>query len=62
MPIKLNPCVKCGSVPQMAYACGEYFIIGRCEACNGFKIMHSTEEQEAEDWNAANPKKVQRNG
>ena len=58
----LNPCKVCGNIPKMAYSCGEFFIIGHDLNCKGcglrgkFRTMHSNADQEAGDWNAANPK------
>lgn len=53
---KLEPCPKCGGVPQIGYACGEYFIIGEkkdCTVCGvcSFVEMHASEEMEIEAWN-----------
>ena len=50
---ELKPCPKCGCVPWVSYACGEFFVVGGsdCPMCGGFKEMHATEEQEAEAWN-----------
>ena len=53
---KLKPCPKCGEVPMIGYACGEYFIfhpskpVGNC-ICSSFAEMHSSEEQEIMAWN-----------
>lgn len=52
--IELKPCPKCGRVPMIGYACGEYFIVGNvadCPVCDGFTEMHSSEETEIEAWN-----------
>ena len=50
---ELKPCPKCGCVPRLSYACGEFFVVGGsdCPMCGGLKEMHATEEQEAEAWN-----------
>lgn len=56
MPIELKPCPKCGEVPKIGYACGEYFVfhesapIGAC-ICSSFHEMHLSEEQEIKVWN-----------
>lgn len=52
--LDLKPCPQCGEVPEIGYACGEYFIFSREEAdcaCNNFTEMHSTKEQEIKAWN-----------
>lgn len=54
--LELKPCPKCGGVPQIGYACGEYFVIGEkkdCPVCGvcSFVEMHSSEEMEIEAWN-----------
>ena len=51
--IDLKPCPKCWRVPELGYACGEFFVLGRsdCPMCGGFTEMHATEVQEAEAWN-----------
>lgn len=52
----LKPCPKCGEVPMIAYACGEYFIlpvskpVGAC-FCSSFAEMHASEDAEADAWN-----------
>ena len=52
----LKPCPKCGVVPEIAYACGEYFIfsidkpVGVC-VCSSFCEMHTSKEQEINAWN-----------
>ena len=54
--LKLLPCPKCGQVPLIGYACGEYFIfsidkpVGVC-VCGSFCEMHSSKEREIEAWN-----------
>ena len=50
---ELKPCPKCGKVPLLSYACGEFFVVGirDCPMCGGFDEMHATEDQEAEVWN-----------
>ena len=51
---ELKPCPKCGVVPYIGYACGEYFVIGShsdCPVCDGFTEMHSNEQLEIEVWN-----------
>ena len=53
---ELKPCPQCGEVPEIGYACGEYFVfhplkvVGTC-VCSSFTEMHSSEELEAEAWN-----------
>lgn len=53
---EIKPCPQCGEVPEIGYACGEYFIFplskitGTC-ACSSFTEMHASEKQEAEAWN-----------
>ena len=53
---ELKPCPQCGEVPEIGYACGEYFIlpiskaIGTC-VCSSFTEMHASKEQEIEAWN-----------
>lgn len=53
---EIKPCPKCGEVPIIGYACGEYFIlpiskaIGAC-VCSSFAEMHASKEQEIEAWN-----------
>lgn len=51
--IELKQCPKCGRFPQLSYACGEFFVLGRsdCPMCGGFAEMHASREQEAEAWN-----------
>ena len=53
---ELKPCPKCGEVPQIGYACGEYFIFSESVPfdaciCSSFHEMHSSEKQETEVWN-----------
>ena len=53
---ELKPCPQCGEVPEIRYACGEYFILPTSKAvedcgCSYFTEMHSTKEQEIEAWN-----------
>lgn len=53
---ELKPCPVCHKIPEIGYACGEYFIMSEdddCPVCgiNGFTEMHSNEEQEIEAWN-----------
>ena len=53
---ELKPCPQCGEVPEIGYACGEYFILSISRAveacvCSSFAEMHSTKEQEIEAWN-----------
>lgn len=56
--VELLPCPECGDVPEVGYACGEYFImstvhpVGEC-FCGNFTEMHSSEEKEIEVWNEA---------
>lgn len=58
----LKPCPKCGEVPMIAYACGEYFIlpvskpVGAC-FCSSFTEMHASEDAEADAWNRSVEKK-----
>lgn len=53
---ELKPCPQCGEVPEIGYACGEYFIlqisreVGAC-VCSSFTEMHTSKEQEIEAWN-----------
>ena len=53
---EMKPCPKCGDVPEIGYACGEYFIfhpskvVGMC-FCSSFVEMHSSENLEIEAWN-----------
>ena len=60
---ELKPCPKCGEIPTVAYACGEYFIlpiskpVGAC-VCSSFTEMHASEEQEIEGWN----RRIENNG
>ena len=53
---ELKPCPQCGEVPEIGYACGEYFILTTSKSvedcvCSSFTEMHSTKEQEIEAWN-----------
>ena len=50
---ELKPCPCCGQIPQIGYACGEYFIMGteECPFCDDFLEMHSSENTEIEAWN-----------
>lgn len=52
---KLKPCPRCGVLPKLGYACGEYFVYGEDEDCPYCGIvfceMHSSKEQEIEAWN-----------
>lgn len=55
---KLKPCPICGEVPEIAYCCGEYFILPSSKAvgtclCSSFTEMHSSEQREIEAWNKA---------
>lgn len=53
---KLKPCPKCGEVPEIGYACGEYFVFstnkvtGVC-VCSSFCEMHASRKQEIDAWN-----------
>lgn len=53
---ELKPCPVCGRIPEIAYACGEYFIVSEDDECPGcgidaFTEMHSSEKCEIEAWN-----------
>ena len=52
---ELKPCPACKKIPQIGYACGEYFVFGDDEDCPGcgidFTEMHSSEQLEIEVWN-----------
>lgn len=53
---ELKPCPVCGQVPEIGYACGEYFIVSEDEYCTGcgidaFTEMHASEEAEIEACN-----------
>lgn len=56
MPNKIEPCPKCGEIPQIGYVCGEHFVfsesapVGAC-ICSSFREMHASEEQEKQVWN-----------
>lgn len=56
--VELLSCPECGDVPEIGYACGEYFImssihpVGEC-FCSDFVEMHSSEELEIDVWNKA---------
>lgn len=54
---KISPCPMCGQIPEVAYSCGEYFIVSQSEnkycLCNRFYEMHASESQEIECWNRA---------
>lgn len=55
---KMAPCPQCGEVPEISYACGEYFIFKHAEPpdtcfCNCFMEMHSSTKSEVEAWNKA---------
>ena len=54
--LKLKPCPKCGEIPEIAEACGEYFIFSISKPaytcpCSSFVEMHASKEQEIEAWN-----------
>lgn len=55
---EMAPCPQCGKVPEISYACGEYFIfdifkeINTC-FCASFTEMHSSMKSEVEAWNKA---------
>lgn len=54
--LELKSCPQCGEVPEIGYACGEYFILSRSKAvgacvCSSFAEMHSSMNQEVEAWN-----------
>ena len=54
--VELKACPKCGEIPKMGYACGEYFIMSTSNTsklclCDKYAEMHSNEELEAERWN-----------
>lgn len=54
---KMRACPVCGLVPKLGYCCGEYFVYGtgvqNCAGCGtmGFLTMHSSPDQEIEEWN-----------
>lgn len=53
--IVIKACPVCRRVPDIAYACGEYFVLpvaDDCWFCEGIDVMHSSYEQEAETWNS----------
>ncbi len=50
----VRPCPRCGEVPHIGYACGEYFIIGAtdgCPVCDG-------ERRERCRWQVKRPERV----
>lgn len=65
MESELKPCPQCGETPILGYVCGEYFIlslskpVGTC-FCGCFCEMHSSEEREAEVWNEAVEREINR--
>ena len=52
---ELKPCPFCGRVPEIGYACGEYFIMSEDDACPccgiEYSEMHSNEVIMVEAWN-----------
>lgn len=53
---QLCKCPQCGEIPEMGYACDEFFIFSLskptgCCLCSSFYEMHATEAQEIEAWN-----------
>lgn len=53
---KIKPCPTCGEVPEIAYCCGEYFVLPSSKAvetclCSAFTEMHSSEQHEIDAWN-----------
>ena len=52
---EIKPCPKCGEIPVIVYACGEYFIAPTKKnyncLCGSFSEMHATTKQEIEAWN-----------
>ena len=55
---EMAPCPQCGKVPEISYACGEYFIFNSSEPrytcfCGHFTEMHSSMKSEVEAWNKA---------
>ena len=58
MKTRLLPCPNCREVPDVGYACGEYFIMSAVHLerecfCGSFSEMHSSEEREIDCWNKA---------
>lgn len=55
MGYEVSPCPMCGQAPEIAYCCGEYFIMSQSEnsycLCNRFYEMHASESQEIKRWN-----------
>lgn len=64
MPIKLNPCAKCGRVPIIRFDGMMFCIFGRYESMNcpncgmdgRAKVARVTKSDAQRQWNAANPK------
>ncbi len=55
---EMAPCPQCGKVPEISYACGEYFIFNPSEPrytcfCSDFLEMRSSIEGEIKAWNRA---------
>lgn len=55
---EMAPCPQCGKVPEISYACGEYFIFNSSEPrytcfCDRFTEMSSSIESEIKMWNKA---------
>lgn len=50
-----HPCPVCGEIPEIEYACGEYFIDGKegCRLCGEFSEMHASKDKEIDAWNKA---------
>lgn len=56
MKFRLCKCPQCDEIPQIGYACGEYFVFSLskptgCCLCSSFFEMHATEEREILAWN-----------
>jgi len=59
MPIKLNPCAKCGFtptlwVPRCSKNLNGYAV--SCECCSTQSVTGNTANDAKRKWNAANPK------
>lgn len=52
---EIKTCPKCGEIPTIGYACGEYFIFPTKKnyncLCDSFSEMRASKEQEIEAWN-----------
>ena len=48
---ELKPCPSCGGEVEIAYCCGEYFVVCENDCMDIPACFHSNEKATEEEWN-----------